>query len=155
MADRIMEIGVDVPFLSIMTPFRGTPIYQQLQSEERIIEERGWSFYNGYNVAFKPKQLSEEELLEAHRALWKKAFSIRYSLKRIFRAAFSLRLGAFYLSLFMNSFYGLKRVRRNYPIDISKRPELNEPVIPVGLTNSKSAKADLRVGAYREAEEVQ
>jgi radical SAM superfamily enzyme YgiQ (UPF0313 family) len=130
MADQLMEIGVDVPFLSIMTPFRGTPIFTKLNQEGRIIEERNWNFYNGYNVAFKPKKMSATELLQAHRALWKKCFSPMYSLKRILRGIFSLRWGAFLLALFMNSFYTYKRVRKNYPIDMSKRKDMNKLVDP-------------------------
>jgi radical SAM superfamily enzyme YgiQ (UPF0313 family) len=30
MAHRLYEIGVDVPFLSVLTPYRGTPLYDQL-----------------------------------------------------------------------------------------------------------------------------
>lgn len=132
MADQLMEIGIDVPFLSIMTPFRGTPIYTKLASEERIIEQRGWNFYNGYNVAFKPKKMSEAGLLQAHRTLWKKSFSPLYSFKRIVRGVFCLRWGAFLLSLFMNSFYSFKRIRKNYPIDMGRREEmakLSKPLI--------------------------
>jgi len=69
MAEQLMEIGIDVPFLSIMTPFRGTPIFEQYEAEDRIIEERNWNYYNGYNVAFKPMKMTEQELLEAHREL--------------------------------------------------------------------------------------
>jgi radical SAM superfamily enzyme YgiQ (UPF0313 family) len=117
MADRIMEIGIDVPFLSIMTPFRGTPIYQELVKEGRMLE-KGWEFYNGYNVAFQPKKMSPSELLVAHRNLWKKAFSVLYSVRRILRGLVTLRPGAFLLSLFMNSFYMYKRIRKNYPVDM-------------------------------------
>jgi radical SAM superfamily enzyme YgiQ (UPF0313 family) len=130
MADQLMEIGIDVPFLSIMTPFRGTPIYTKLNEEGRILRERNWNFYNGYNVAFKPQKISETQLLQAHRALWKKSFSPGYSLRRILRGMLSLRLGAFLLSLFMNSFYTYKRVRKNYPIDMSKRMDFNQSVQP-------------------------
>ncbi len=130
MADQLMEIGVDVPFLSIMTPFRGTAVYTKLEEEGRILKERNWNFYNGYNVAFKPKQLSETRLLRAHRVLWKKSFSPIYSLKRIARGCFSLGLGAFLLSMFMNSFYCLKRLRGNYPIDMSRRTDITTTVLP-------------------------
>lgn len=124
MADQLMEIGIDVPFLSIMTPFRGTPIYTKLAQEGRILEERDWSFYNGYNVAFQPQKISEDQLLQAHRALWKKSFSPWYSLKRMLQGLFTLRFGAFLLSFFMNAFYTYKRVRKNYPIDMSRRAAL-------------------------------
>ncbi|MCB0626817.1 MAG: hypothetical protein KDC43_23590, partial [Saprospiraceae bacterium] len=70
MSDRLMEIGVDVPFLSIMTPFKGTSLYEKLKQEDRILEKRGWNYYNGYNVAFQPRNLSPAELLQAHRQLW-------------------------------------------------------------------------------------
>lgn len=119
MADRLMEIGVDVPFLSIMTPFKGTPIYNTFHRQGRILEDRDWRFYNGYNVAFVPLQLSPDELLQAHRRLWKKAFSFSYAFRRILKGLFTLRPGALCLSLFMNGFYCFKRMKRNYPIDMS------------------------------------
>jgi len=126
MADRLMEIGVDVPFLSIMTPFKGTPIYNILNSQGRILQERDWSFYNGYNVAFEPNNLSPDELLRAHRNLWKDAFSVSKSLKRIIRGLFTLKTGAVFLSLFMNTFYCFKRVKKNYPIDMSSKKREQE-----------------------------
>lgn len=118
MADRIMEIGIDVPFLSVMTPFRGTPVYHELVKADRMLD-KGWEFYNGYNVAFKPKRMSPEELLLSHRNLWKRAFSIPYALKRMLRGLWTLRAGALLLSLFMNSFYMYKRIRKNYPVDMN------------------------------------
>lgn len=121
MSDRIMEIGIDVPFLSIMTPFIGTPVYEQLKSENRMLDNRGWQFYNGYNVAFKPKEISPEELLCAHRNLWKTTFSFFYGIRRILKGLTTLRLGGILLSLAMNGFYMTKRYRRNYPIDMTNR----------------------------------
>jgi len=118
MAHRLYEIGVDVPFLSVLTPFKGTPLYSKLVEEDRILEERGWEFYNGYNVAFQPQQMTADELLDAHRRLWKTAFSFSYSARRILRTLFRLRLGAVFLVTAMNSFYCAKRLRGNVPIDM-------------------------------------
>ena len=56
-----------------------------------------------------------EELLAAHRALWREAFSVKYSLKRVFRSMFRLRLGAFLMCAMMNLFYCLKALRGNTP----------------------------------------
>ncbi|HEY4208128.1 MAG TPA: radical SAM protein [Puia sp.] len=146
MADRIREIGIDVPFLSVMTPFRGTPVYHELKKEGRMLE-KGWEFYNGYNVAFQPKRMSPEELLSAHRNLWKKAFSVRYSLRRIIRGLLTLRFGAMCLSLFMNSFYMLKRLRQNYPVDMNKcdMPHWKEyvPVEKAGRVREHIAAGDI------------
>lgn len=138
MADQLMDIGIDVPFLSIMTPFRGTPIYTTLNREGRILGDRNWNYYNGYNVAFKPAKISEAQLLQAHRSLWKKSFSPLYAAKRILRGLFTLRRGAFLLSLFMNFFYTYKRIRKNYPIDMGKRNDLIRSVEPVTKNSHKN-----------------
>jgi radical SAM superfamily enzyme YgiQ (UPF0313 family) len=116
MARRLYESGVDVPFLSILTPFRGSDAYDQMVADNRMLPDRGWEFYNGYNVTFKPRQMSPKELLAAHRQLWREAFSLKYSFLRVLRSLKYLRLGAFLMCLFMNVFYCLKCLRGNEPI---------------------------------------
>ena len=128
MARQLYETGVDVPFLSVLTPYRGTPAYDRLEKDGRILTSRGWEFYNGYNVAFQPRGMSPERLLEAHRALWREAFSLKYSLLRVLRSAGRLRLGAFLMCAMMNGFYCLKRLRGNEPIAFEPPPEGSTPV---------------------------
>ncbi|MBL8155544.1 MAG: B12-binding domain-containing radical SAM protein [Anaerolineae bacterium] len=120
MADRLYEIGIDVPFLSVLTPFKGTPLYDKMVEEGRMLDDRDWAFYNGYNVTFQPKQMSPEALLDAHRALWKRAFSFWHSARRILRSALRLRLGALCLVIAMNGFYCAKRLRGNTPVDMRR-----------------------------------
>ena len=120
MARKLYNVGVDVPFLSILTPFKGTADYDKLAADGRIREGRGWEFYNGYNVAFVPKQMTPEELLAAHRALWHEAFSPKYVFLRIVRSFFYLRVGAFLMCSCMNLFYGLKRLLGNAPISFEE-----------------------------------
>lgn len=116
MARQLDEIGVDVPFLSVLTPYKGTALYDQMVAEGRMITERGWEFYNGYNVTFYPQTMTPDELLQAHRRLWTTAFSFRASLKRIWRSVRRLRTGSILLSVAMNGFYGTKQLRGNLPI---------------------------------------
>jgi radical SAM superfamily enzyme YgiQ (UPF0313 family) len=135
MADRMCEIGVDVPFLSVLTPYKGTALWNDLEEQNRLLSKRGWQFYNGYNVAFQPGAMTPDELLQAHRQLWKRAFSPRYVLKRLGRSAFRLRLGALLLSLAMNGFYGLKALRGNLPLEmqVQEQPEFAPLIeLPVG-----------------------
>jgi radical SAM superfamily enzyme YgiQ (UPF0313 family) len=117
MARRLYEVGVDVPFLSILTPFNGSNAHDAMVAADRILLDRGWEFYNGYNVTFKPMKMSPDQLLSAHRQLWREAFSIRYSFLRVIRSLKYLRPGAFLMCLFMNAFYCLKCLRGNEPID--------------------------------------
>jgi len=131
MADQLYEIGVDVPFLSVLTPYKGTPLYEQYIKEGRMLAERPWEFYNGYNVTFRPKYLNSDELLDAHRQLWRRAFSPGHALGRITRGSRYLRRGAFLMSMFMNGFYGAKRLHGNEPINmecwLKQMPEATPP----------------------------
>jgi radical SAM superfamily enzyme YgiQ (UPF0313 family) len=120
MANLLDNIGVDVPFLSILTPFKGTPLYDKLNQEGRILKNKGLEFYNGFNVVFQPKNMSPSELLKAHRILWQTTFSLSYSLKRIGRSL-QLGWGAFFLSLLMNGFYCWKNLRNNLPVNMETR----------------------------------
>jgi radical SAM superfamily enzyme YgiQ (UPF0313 family) len=121
MARCLTEAGVDVPFLSVLTPFKGTALFDEFCRNGRLLADRGWQFYNGYNVAFKPRSMTPDQLLAAHRELWRTAFSPGRVALRVARAA-RLRLGAALLSLAMNGFYGLKRSLGNAPLDVAQVP---------------------------------
>ncbi|MFH7243805.1 MAG: B12-binding domain-containing radical SAM protein [Spirulina sp.] len=116
MANQLEEIGVDVPFLSVLTPFKGTRAYAKMEVQGRLRPDLGWEFYNGYNVTFQPAKMTTQELLNAHRDLWRSAFSLKMVLRRLWRSVFTLRSGAFMLCGIMNLFYGLKALTRNEPI---------------------------------------
>ena len=124
MADRLYEIGVDVPFISVLTPYKGTPLYERLQEEGRLLPDRGWECYNGYNITFSPRNMGPEDLLRAHRSLWKKTFSWGHVIRRLAKSIFYLRIGAFLLSFAMNGFYGYKALRRNSPLNMPETPGL-------------------------------
>jgi hypothetical protein len=109
-----------VPFLSVLTPYRGTALFDKLEEENRVLKDRGWQFYNGYNVAFEPRNMRAGELQLAHHKLWQTAFSPVHVIKRIMRAI-RLNPGAFLLSLAMNGFYGWKALTGNAPLDMQGR----------------------------------
>lgn len=126
MAKQLYDTGVDVPFLSVLTPYRGTPAYAKMSNEGRILAGRGWEFYNGYNVSFTPKNMTADELLQAHRMLWREAFSLKYSFLRVARSFFRLRFGAFLMCAMMNGFYCLKRLRGNEPMSFNESSPYSE-----------------------------
>ncbi len=145
MAKQLYEAGVDVPFLSVLTPYPGTPAYSKMAAEARILPRRGWEFYNGYNVSFVPRSMSPEQLLEAHRALWREAFSLKYSFLRTARSFGRLRLGAFLMCFMMNAFYCLKRLRGNEPMSFDMAVTCAEPdgtdAVPVSIANNAEGAA--------------
>lgn len=121
-AERLNAIGVDVPFLSILTPFRGTPLYDDLLAQDRILRDRDWPHYNGYNVAYRPARMSPDELLDAHRELWRRSFAPAAVAERVTRGLRYLSPGGLMLSGAMNGFYGLKRLKGNEPARATSSP---------------------------------
>jgi len=67
--------------------------------------------------------MSGDELRDAHRALWQRAFSPGYSLRRVLRAGRWLRPGALMMTAAMNGFYGWKRLSGNRPLDVGESLE--------------------------------
>jgi len=57
----INDLGLTTAEFHIQTPFPGTPLFDRLDREGRIIS-KDWSRYTLSNVNFKPKLMTEEEL---------------------------------------------------------------------------------------------
>jgi radical SAM superfamily enzyme YgiQ (UPF0313 family) len=60
-ADFIVKARFDLPQISVYTPFPGTPVFDRMEQEGRIIT-RDWSRYNGQNVVFEPRKMTVREL---------------------------------------------------------------------------------------------
>jgi radical SAM superfamily enzyme YgiQ (UPF0313 family) len=48
--------------ITIMTPFPGTPLYERLRSEGRLLEEGAWELCTLFDVNFQPQGMSPETL---------------------------------------------------------------------------------------------
>lgn len=103
----IKELEIDIVDFCILTPFPGTPIFSKLDKENRLLT-KDWSKYK-FNVVFRPKNMTPEELLHGVRKMYRDFYSILYSVKRVVR---SIRLG-FYPFFLM--------VERNFAAGMSHR----------------------------------
>lgn len=65
----------------ILTPYPGTPLFRQLETEGRILH-RDWDKYDTAHVVFRPKQMSCEELNHGYAWCYEKLFSHRSIWKR-------------------------------------------------------------------------
>ena len=107
---------IDLPRYAILTPFPGTPLFTQLEKEDRILT-RDWSLYDGQHVVFHPNHMTAEELMEGHEWLWRKSYGLTSMRKRLslrmpnfattFAANFGYRFYAYNLSKFYNCQGGL------------------------------------------------
>ncbi|MDR1540381.1 MAG: B12-binding domain-containing radical SAM protein [Clostridiales bacterium] len=77
------SLGIDGATISILTPFPKTPIYEQYKSENRIISN-DWSNFNSKTaVAYIPKNMSPEELLEGCKWFRKRFYSLGSFMRRL------------------------------------------------------------------------
>lgn len=95
--DCALELDPDSVQFSILTPFPGTKIFEQLEKEGRILTN-DWSKYDGhYNCVFKPDTLSPGEVLNAKR----RAYCIWADSKRRKRGLLGdLKLARYYFNQF-------------------------------------------------------
>lgn len=65
----------------ILTPYPGTKLYKRLEKEGRILD-RDLRNYNTSKVVFKPKNMTEEELLKGYLNIYNDFYSLKNILKR-------------------------------------------------------------------------
>lgn len=58
----------------ILTPYPGTPLFKQMESEGRLLH-RNWSLYDTGHVVFRPKHMTPEELSLGYDWLYRRLFS--------------------------------------------------------------------------------
>jgi radical SAM superfamily enzyme YgiQ (UPF0313 family) len=80
--DMIQKLRIDLPRYSVMTPFPGTPLYQSLEKEGRIVD-RDWSLYDVEHCVIAPKQMSPEELEAGLAWAWRQTYKISAIFERI------------------------------------------------------------------------
>jgi radical SAM superfamily enzyme YgiQ (UPF0313 family) len=82
----IVESGIDLPELYMLTPYPDTELYTRLLREQRIVDF-DWSHYDNTHFlhlpVFQPKKMSREELLEGCRTAERSVYSRRSTLKRL------------------------------------------------------------------------
>jgi len=88
--DFLEETGIQNATFNILTPYPGTPLFERLDSEGRILT-RDWRKYNGRTgVVFQPKQMSPAELLAGFQYANQRFYSLTSVAKRLWRSPVQL-----------------------------------------------------------------
>ena len=81
--DECNRIGIDGVTVSILTPLPKTPLYHQLKKENRLIST-DWTYFNGKTrVAFKPKNMTCQELFDGYMWFRREFYSMKSIVKRL------------------------------------------------------------------------
>lgn len=108
-----MDVELDIGQFNWLTPYPGTPIYNRLKEENRLINPEWWLTGDGLGkVVYHPKLMSADELKEGCRWVRSSFYSTSSILRRFFRKSrLALnRLSPFDLLLYViaNRGYGMQ-----------------------------------------------
>lgn len=79
--DFINKTHIDIPRFTINTPFPGTPFYEKMKKQNRIVEEN-WSMYDSHHVVMQPKNMSIDELKEGFEWIARETYKLENIIKR-------------------------------------------------------------------------
>ncbi len=69
-------------YFSLLTPYPGTPFYDQMKAEGRIVE-KDWSLYDTDHVVYRPRLMDAETLEKGYRWAWKRSLTWRSIFTRL------------------------------------------------------------------------
>ena len=68
--------------VTVLTPYPGTPLYQRLRSEGRLLKDDFWDRCTMFDINFRPKNMSIEELEKGLLWIFKEIYTEKEYLKR-------------------------------------------------------------------------
>ena len=83
--DFILRSSLDSVYFSIMTPYPGTRLFEEMESEGRILH-RSWEKYDTAHVVFQPRKMTPRQLQEGFIRLYKRTLSFRSIATRLLRS---------------------------------------------------------------------
>ncbi len=129
----VNKAGIDLPRFSVATPFPGTPFYEEMKQQNRLLYTNypnDWQYYGGQNVVFKPVGMSVEKLEEGLRWTWKQVYSSKSIATRIYHSAATRH--PFKLGVALTSNFGYIKYAKWSP-DYIQLPCEVEPWLPGNL----------------------
>jgi radical SAM superfamily enzyme YgiQ (UPF0313 family) len=69
-------------YYSLLTPYPGTPFYEQMEAEGRIVE-RDWSRYDTDHVVYRPRMMDADTLMKGYRWAWRRSLTWPSILRRL------------------------------------------------------------------------
>lgn len=87
--EAAQDIALDAASVGVLIPYPGTPVYDKMNREGRIIT-RDWSLYDGEHVVIKPRKMTPEQLDAGMRRARKEFYSLGSIWRRLSRSRTAL-----------------------------------------------------------------
>jgi len=112
---------LDAAQFAILTPFPGTRVFKELESEGRIID-KNWDHYDGAHVVYKPARLKPEVLLEGLKNAYREVYSTASILRRLGPA-----IKTSFVSILLNVAYRQRITRWLKALGVYQPPNNSQP----------------------------
>jgi radical SAM superfamily enzyme YgiQ (UPF0313 family) len=81
--DFVRSSGLAEVQYTVLTPFPGTPLYDRLKREGRLLSDRFWDRCTLFDVTFKPKRMTVEDLETGLKMLFRETYSAEATSARV------------------------------------------------------------------------
>ena len=114
LVDFVHDTGIDGCQFTIMTPFPGTRLYEQMRAEGRLLYTDypgDWGRYNAYEPVVEPRNMTVDELMAGHRMVYEATSTMGKSLRRGFGTLLKTRSLANAATSFFWNYSSYKAIR--------------------------------------------
>jgi radical SAM superfamily enzyme YgiQ (UPF0313 family) len=109
--EAIAEIGVDLAFLNVLTPFPSTPLRDELARAGRLLD-RPWSQHDAAHVTHRPARMTPEALETAYWEAYADLHAPGRAARRLLHAASTRRLPSILLNGYADGLVALENALR-------------------------------------------
>jgi radical SAM superfamily enzyme YgiQ (UPF0313 family) len=113
--DNIYEFytssSLDIIIIDLLTPYPNTRLFYDMQREGRIIDTN-WEHYDYYHLVYRPKQMTEIQLIDGFNKLYRSLYSSKMVFRNV-KSAFTMGgIGNQFLGTLIYNIYAMYDSRR-------------------------------------------
>jgi radical SAM superfamily enzyme YgiQ (UPF0313 family) len=82
--DFLLEVRLDLAEFTVLTPFRHTKVWDDMERDNRIID-RDWNHHNAGTVVFRPRHMSPERLQKLYHYAWEQFYKDETQEQKMFK----------------------------------------------------------------------
>lgn len=82
--DFLLEVDLDLAEFTVLTPFRHTKVWDDMERDGRIID-RDWNHYNAGRVVFQPLHMTPDRLQELYHYAWDQFYKDQTQEQKMFK----------------------------------------------------------------------
>ena len=135
--ELVADLGLDLAFVNVLTPFPRTPLQQELERDDRLYGA-GWHLHDAAHVTFAPRNIAAADLESAYWRVHHELYSVRRTIPRVMRTLRDLRPGAVVLNGYVNALLMVQNlIHPDRPWAEDRLAELpRHPVAPPGAVRA-------------------